>query len=379
MAAAQGIMDLVIVQATPLCNIDCAYCYLPNRDNSRRISTEVIAAAFSQIFQSELCSHVISVVWHAGEPTLLPTEFYADHFRTIDVLRQRFAPQVRIIHEFQTNGLRLDQRWCDFLAEHACKIGVSFDGPQWIHDAHRPKADGKGTYERVIQSLALLRANRLEYSVITVVCGDSLDRPGDVFQAYIDQSIRYVGFNLEEVTGAHRRSSAIRPEITLAEYRKFWDAILLLNEQHGRPITFREVARLMSLLSVGGSRQNALCTPFAILNIAVDGGFSTFCPELLTQKTLSYGGDFVLGNVLTDSLNDAARSPKAVGLARDIAAGVELCRKQCEYFSVCGGGAPSNKYYEHGQFAAAETAFCRFNRKSVVDAILPTLERIYCG
>jgi uncharacterized protein len=42
-----------------------------------------------------------------------------------------------------------------------------------------------------------------------------------------------------------------------------------------------------------------------------------------------------------------------------VIAGVERCRDACEYFSLCGGGAPANKLYENGSFDSAETAYCR--------------------
>jgi uncharacterized protein len=43
----------------------------------------------------------------------------------------------------------------------------------------------------------------------------------------------------------------------------------------------------------------------------------------------------------------------------EILAGVDRCRRQCEYFALCGGGAPANTLYENGTFASAETAYCR--------------------
>ena len=36
-------------------------------------------------------------------------------------------------------------------------------------------------------------------------------------------------------------------------------------------------------------------------------------------------------------------------------AGVELCRQECQYFSVCGGGEPVNKLSENGTFVSSET------------------------
>ena len=45
-------------------------------------------------------------------------------------------------------------------------------------------------------------------------------------------------------------------------------------------------------------------------------------------------------------------------MATDIRAGVEACRRECDYFSLCGGGAPVNKLSENGTFASTQTSFC---------------------
>jgi uncharacterized protein len=58
-----------------------------------------------------------------------------------------------------------------------------------------------------------------------------------------------------------------------------------------------------------------------------------------------------------------------------MSAGIELCRSSCDYFQLCGGGAGSNKYWEHGTFACAETQACRYRIKLVADVVLAGLER----
>ena len=61
-------------------------------------------------------------------------------------------------------------------------------------------------------------------------------------------------------------------------------------------------------------------------------------------------GTLALGNVLTDSLADAAASAHFLALAADVRAGVDACAETCTYFGVCGGGSPSNKLSEANGF-----------------------------
>jgi uncharacterized protein len=63
-------------------------------------------------------------------------------------------------------------------------------------------------------------------------------------------------------------------------------------------------------------------------------------------------------------------------MERDIASGVETCRQSCDYFSVCGGGAPVNKLFENGSFASGRTSFCDLTQKVPIDLILDAFGRL---
>src|SRR5438132_13119431 len=80
---ARGGLQLLILQPTPFCNIDCDYCYLPDRDSKARMSPEVLRAAIDRVFESGLAGEGFTVVWHAGEPLVLGTEWYDEAIAAI--------------------------------------------------------------------------------------------------------------------------------------------------------------------------------------------------------------------------------------------------------------------------------------------------------
>ena len=71
----RGRTALVVLQPTPFCNIDCRYCYLPERSNRARMPTAVLRSAFAALFADGGCADDIEVLWHAGEPTSLPIAY----------------------------------------------------------------------------------------------------------------------------------------------------------------------------------------------------------------------------------------------------------------------------------------------------------------
>jgi uncharacterized protein len=63
-------------------------------------------------------------------------------------------------------------------------------------------------------------------------------------------------------------------------------------------------------------------------------------------------------------------------MQRDIDAGVDACRRSCEYFSVCGGGAPMNKLSENGSFRTAQTVFCSLIQIAAADLVLSSAREL---
>ena len=61
---------------------------------------------------------------------------------------------------------------------------------------------------------------------------------------------------------------------------------------------------------------------------------------------------------------------------RDIQQGVEACAKSCEYFSVCGGGAPVNKLFETGSFTSTRTSYCTLTQMVPTDLLLEAFDRL---
>ena len=47
-----GSVRLLVVQPTPFCNLDCDYCYLPDRGDRSRLSFPVLEAAVERVLDS---------------------------------------------------------------------------------------------------------------------------------------------------------------------------------------------------------------------------------------------------------------------------------------------------------------------------------------
>lgn len=368
--------QLLILQPTPFCNIDCDYCYLPHRQDSSRMSLATIRMAARRLVEDGLVGRQLTVVWHAGEPLALPAAYYEEAFAEI---AREIGPGCEIGHSFQTNGTLIDDAWCDLLRRQRARIGVSVDGPADLHDRHRRTRRGEGTHARVVAGIARLREHGIPFHVIAVITRDSLGRAEDLHDFFVAQGVIEVGMNFDEAEGIHAESSLAGCEDAHAAFLA--ESLALSIQSRGRyrvrelAYALRLIAEALPVRRFGATAwpENSQTVPYSLITVGWNGDFSTFSPELLGQPSPEFK-DFVLGNVNESGYLAAARGDVFARLWQGIQAGCRRCEAECAYFKYCGGGAPANKLYEHGRLDAAETLYCRAMVKRPFDAVLNGIE-----
>ena len=369
-----GPIDLVIIQATSFCNLDCDYCYLPDRQSKNRLSLDLIEPIFKNIFTSPFLKEDFTVCWHAGEPLAVPISFYDSALTKINEIDREFnVRKYQVRQSIQTNGTLINQAWCDLFKKYQIDIGISLDGPAFIHDNHRKTRKGVGTHASTMRGISYLQKNNIDVHIIAVITRESLDYPDEIFNFFMENGITDVGFNIEEIEGVNQ-SSSLKKSGTEERYRDFMKRIWELTVQTEGAFKLREFEHICTLIYTEERvTRRGLLTPFVMINIDNKGNFSTFDPELLAVKTDLYG-DFILGNVLHNTFESVCHTEKFQRIYQDINKGVELCQNTCQYFGLCGGGSGSNKYWENGTFSSAETMACKYYEKIITDIVLEGFE-----
>jgi uncharacterized protein len=210
-----------------------------------------------------------------------------------------------------------------------------------------------------------------------VLSAESLAEPGEMFDFYVAEGIDSVCFNVEESEGDHVSRSFGEAGIADSYYRFLREFWRLAAASPGKIAFIREIddATTQVLRPKEAVFHNQLVEPFAITSMDWAGNLATFSPELLGLKNPAYD-DFIIGNINRDRLIELPQRPAFIRMLADINAGVELCRRSCEYFSICGGGEPVNKLAENGTFVSTETTFCRMTKMRATDLVLDLLDRV---
>jgi MoaA/NifB/PqqE/SkfB family radical SAM enzyme len=226
-------LGLLVIQPTPFCNIDCSYCYLGDRSNRTRMTISTVDAVVRFVRHIPLAKSPLSVVWHAGEPLVVPISFYEQAFQCFAA----DSPPIPVEHHFQTNAILLNDEWCKFIKRSSVRIGISIDGPKHIHDAYRIDRSGRGTFDRVMAGIAKLREHDIPFTVISVITREALDQPDEVWEFLASIGASHLAFNVEEAEGVHRRSSLADGDLR-DQARNFFSRIAELQERKPRiPVT----------------------------------------------------------------------------------------------------------------------------------------------
>ncbi|HEX6758496.1 MAG TPA: radical SAM protein [Propionibacteriaceae bacterium] len=163
-----------VLKTASRCNLNCSYCYVYNKGNDSwrgrpaLMPDRVFDASVERI--RRYCEHssqpTVSVSFHGGEPCMIGSERFAQRCAR---LRREFGDSDTLRLVLQTNGTLLDSEWAEVLRTYKVEVGVSVDGTQEVHDAHRVDHGGRGSYLRVRQGLAALAEAKVPFSILSVI------------------------------------------------------------------------------------------------------------------------------------------------------------------------------------------------------------------
>jgi uncharacterized protein len=351
-----AVPSYVVMQPTTLCNLDCAYCYLPFRSADRRMSVPVAAAVAGPV-NAWARDGRFSVVWHGGEPLAAGREHLA-------ALLAPFDDGVE--HHVQTNATLIDDAWCEFFTEHRIRVSVSVDGPR-ERNGERVTRGGRPSYDRIMAGIGALRRHGIAFSALCVVSRPEPGLATELYEYFLELGSDVLGINIEETEGVNTRDNA-QPAALVSG---FWSELVAAWRRDPR-IHLREIEWSLRYAAavLDGAEDDVLPRQLdPIPTIGYDGSVVLLSPELAGFSDPAYG-DFTSGNVLESGLAgilaDAADTP----WIPEFLAGVEACRARCPYFGFCGGGHAANRYFEHGRFDGTETNHCRNSKIRLLEGVL---------
>lgn len=352
----------IVLQPTSLCNLNCTYCYLSNRQKNLKMSPDIVSKVVEYALR---VPNIISIVWHGGEPLACGYQ----HFLQLIEPFASLEKEGKIIHYIQTNATLIDDNFCDLFLSHNVHVGISLDGPIQLN-RNRLDWAGKESFSKIMKGVQLLKEHSIPFSVIAVVNRESLTKAGEIYKFFSGIGCHTLGINIEEKEGLNQNRE-ISDDI---EVTRFWEDLFKLWTSDPI-IEIREFRHVLSWAEAVLENRVQNHTPYdfdMFPSVAWNGDVTVLSPEFLGEKS-EYYKDFLVGNVLSNPLETIIARSLSVSYVVDYELGVQECLNSCAYFSFCRGGQASNKFFELGSTKALETAYCRNSKQRLVDAVLQSL------
>jgi len=330
------------------CNLECTYCFFLSKeklypDSRFRMPDELLEAYIRQLIEAQR-GPLVTIAWQGGEPTLMGLDFYK---RSIDYEKKYVRPGLTIEHTMQTNGILLNEAWCDFFREHQFLIGLSLDGPQAMHDTYRVDKGGAPTFHKVMRAARLLQQHQVDFNILTTVNAANADHPLEVYRFLRDevgtQFIQFIPIveriNENGETGFQEGNRVTERSVKAEQWGTF--LITIFDEWVRRDIGSVFVQMFDAALASWYGAPPALCI------------FSETCGNALA---LEHNGDlyscdhfvepkYLLGNITERHMIDlVASDQQQFGLQKRESL-PRYCR-ECEVRFACHGECPKNRFLE---------------------------------
>jgi uncharacterized protein len=335
--------DQFVLKVHSRCDLACDHCYVyESADQSWRgrplaVSRDVVSRLALRVAE-HVKTHELSrveIVLHGGEPLL------AGIPRLRDILLELEGALGGLCHldvKVHTNGVLLNEDFCDLFSAHDVGVGVSLDGDRTANDRHRRYRDGRSSYDAAVRAIRLLASDRYRHLYAGVLCTIDVENdPIAVYESLLTLRPPRVDFLLPHAT---HDSPPARPAGTGTEYADWLIAIFDRWRADGYPVRIRTFDSITATLAGADSSTEALgLAPVRMVVVETDGSY-----EQADSLKVTYEGAPATGlDVFRHSLDTVLKHPGVAGRQQGITSLSPTCQR-CPVVTTCGGGMYAHRY-----------------------------------
>jgi len=288
---------------------------------------------------------LVRVVMHGGEPLLTGVDRLREIIEAVREPLLALPKPPRLDLRIHTNGVRLDEKFCDLFDEFHVKVGISLDGDKLANDRHRRYSNGNSSHAQVLTALELLRTPRYRHLYAGILCTiDISNDPVSVYRAMAAEQPPRIDLLLPHATWDNpppRPDGIARPSTSFdPAYAKWLLQIHRVWTEEGRPFGIRLFDSIHSTLHGGPPLTEALgVAPSDVLVIETDGSI-----EQADSLKVAFDGAVDTGLRVQDHPISAAAENAQVMARQNGPDGLsEQCRS-CPVLASCGGGLFAHRY-----------------------------------
>ncbi len=184
-------INVLIKPASGLCQMKCNYCFYTDEIKHNNIKMKLMDLSMLEVIVKkvlETADHECGFAFQGGEPTLAGLDFFKKH---IEYQKRYNKKGIKITNVIQTNGLEINHEWAEFFYENQFLVGLSLDGYQLLHDKNRISKSGEGTFERVMETAAILKNYKVDFNILTVITELSAANADKIYRFFRRMDFRH--------------------------------------------------------------------------------------------------------------------------------------------------------------------------------------------
>jgi len=340
----------VIIKITDACNLKCSYCYhfknienskkeiLKFKDDNLKILTTFFLTNFSRV----------DFVWHGGEPLLSGIDFFSEAINLQNSIKKEGQ---YITNSIQTNGTLLNETWCHFFVKNKFHVGISIDGPEWIHKKYRTV--NQSQFSQLEENIRFLNKHNAKFGVLTVVSNSTDEYVHDIYNFYVKNNITGIGFLpsvVQDTQGDIDLDKSISPEMYsdfLVKMFDYWCSSGI------KGLQFREFDEVIR------AYQNIPMQTCSMLN----------CEEFLTVASngdiylcdcFPFLAKFKIGSIYS-TINDIYNNKNFATFTKNVLTIPPEC-EGCKYIKICNGGCKYHRYLRNKDFKQ-QSFYCKTTKR----------------
>lgn len=320
------------------CNLHCAYCYYKgtgetHSDERMIMSDAILEKCIIQQFEASKGNSVL-FSWHGGEPLLAGIDFYR---KALDLQKKHCPEGVTFFNGIQTNGILINQQWCEFFRAGGFNIGISIDGSRQFHDSFRHSYSGSSSFEGVMNGFALLKKNGILPEILCVVNSINSQHPIQVYDFFKSIGASFITFlalvEHDETAASGVSDRSVKP----ADFGAFLSEIF--DEWVEKDIGSIKIQIFEEAIRTAFSQDHTLCifreNCGRIPVVEHNGNFYS-CDHYVNSG-------YMIGNIGDTTISSMLDCERQVSFGTLKSSLPEYC-KACSVKPMCNGECPKNRF-----------------------------------
>lgn len=335
-AAGRAGLAAVELNLTFNCNLTCAYCFIHDKGAHERMSFATAKNAVDLLMERAAYPFV-NITFIGGEPLL---EFDLIKQVTPYALEAAARRNISVTWAITSNGTLVNEEIMKFFARNKINMLLSLDGGRKNHDRYRRTKSGKGTWDKIVDLIPLIKSYQPWLGVRMTVSTEAIDDMEEDFK-----TIAGLGVNQFIIAPAQGAQCWSKEQIE----RYGLNLVKILRDYHelkrgGFPIFIEEFEKDENDYTGWGCRAGSTS-----LAVAPNGDVSP-CSKMLGLTDEK--GKYIVGNVNTE-IDYKLLKP----FQEPILSQPRFCR-QCA--RPCSGGCYSVNFEQTGDHFTASEENCLF-------------------